>query len=183
MSQRESRHDLILETAQALFMRQGYVGTSVRQIAEMVGCTEAALYYHFPAGKRSLLQVALEDKVPELMQSLAACRQAQTLPELVQTYLRVTVQELGPEDLLQLRWLISEFPNFTADEQALVHETLLAFQAELRELAGRFLDGQAAAERLSWQLMCSALGYIQYFRFLKLEECVDFPVLDLIMET
>lgn len=37
----------ILEAAQRLFMQDGFRGISMRQIAEAVGVTKAALYYHF----------------------------------------------------------------------------------------------------------------------------------------
>jgi AcrR family transcriptional regulator len=37
----------ILEAAKLLFMQEGYRGISMRQIAEAVGVTKAALYYHF----------------------------------------------------------------------------------------------------------------------------------------
>ncbi len=37
----------ILEVALELFTHQGYDKTSLREIAEPLGCTKAALYYHF----------------------------------------------------------------------------------------------------------------------------------------
>ena len=37
----------ILEAAKLLFMQEGFRGISMRQIAEAVGVTKAALYYHF----------------------------------------------------------------------------------------------------------------------------------------
>jgi AcrR family transcriptional regulator len=37
----------ILEAATGLFIQQGYRGLSMRQIAETLGVTKAALYYHF----------------------------------------------------------------------------------------------------------------------------------------
>ncbi|MCU1596013.1 MAG: transcriptional regulator [Frankiales bacterium] len=39
----------VLAVALELFTVQGYDGTSLRQIAERLGFTKAALYYHFPA--------------------------------------------------------------------------------------------------------------------------------------
>ncbi|MXM65357.1 TetR family transcriptional regulator [Streptomyces sp. HUCO-GS316] len=44
----------ILEAANTLFAERGYAGTSMRDIAEHLGMTSAALYYHFPA-KEELL--------------------------------------------------------------------------------------------------------------------------------
>ncbi len=39
----------ILEVALELFTEQGYDATSLREIAERLGVTKAALYYHFPS--------------------------------------------------------------------------------------------------------------------------------------
>ena len=39
----------ILDVALDLFLEQGYDGTSLREIAERLGVTKAALYYHFPS--------------------------------------------------------------------------------------------------------------------------------------
>lgn len=65
---------VILETATRLFAEHGYDATSLRQIADAVGTTKAALYYHFPA-KEDLL-VALTrpvlDGLSELVTRLRA---------------------------------------------------------------------------------------------------------------
>jgi AcrR family transcriptional regulator len=45
----------ILVAAVELFSENGYAGTSVRDIADALGMTKAALYYHF-AGKEEILQ-------------------------------------------------------------------------------------------------------------------------------
>ena len=37
----------VLDAALDLFIEQGFDGTSLRQIAEQLGVTKAALYYHF----------------------------------------------------------------------------------------------------------------------------------------
>jgi AcrR family transcriptional regulator len=42
-----STRERILDAALELFVAQGYDGTSLRQIAEQLGVTKAALYYHF----------------------------------------------------------------------------------------------------------------------------------------
>src|SRR4029079_11594711 len=47
----------ILATAQRLFTEQGFDGTSLRQIADAVGTTKAAVYYHFPAKEHLLLEL------------------------------------------------------------------------------------------------------------------------------
>lgn len=50
----------ILGTAMRLFVEQGYDKTSLREIAEAVGVTKAALYYHFRT-KDELVTSALAD--------------------------------------------------------------------------------------------------------------------------
>jgi AcrR family transcriptional regulator len=51
--------DRILAVASELFTEQGYEGTSLREIADRLDITKAALYYHFRS-KDELLQALLE---------------------------------------------------------------------------------------------------------------------------
>jgi AcrR family transcriptional regulator len=44
----------ILTAAKALFFAKGYKGVSMKEIADAVQVTSAALYYHFPKGKEDL---------------------------------------------------------------------------------------------------------------------------------
>jgi AcrR family transcriptional regulator len=44
----------ILDVATGLFIEQGYEKTSLREIAERIGVTKAALYYHFPSKQQIL---------------------------------------------------------------------------------------------------------------------------------
>lgn len=47
MAETADSRAVILDAAERLFMQDGYRGISMRQIAEEVGVTKAALYYHF----------------------------------------------------------------------------------------------------------------------------------------
>jgi AcrR family transcriptional regulator len=49
----------ILDVSAELFVEQGYDGTSLREIAERLGVTKAALYYHF-SSKEQILRALLE---------------------------------------------------------------------------------------------------------------------------
>ena len=49
--------DQILRAALELFSTQGYDATSLRQIAERLGLTKAALYYHFPAKEHLVVEL------------------------------------------------------------------------------------------------------------------------------
>lgn len=55
----------IITAAMELFGERGYDKTSLREIAEVVGVTKAALYYHFPT-KGDIVQSALQDYIDGL---------------------------------------------------------------------------------------------------------------------
>jgi AcrR family transcriptional regulator len=64
----------ILSVANELFIEQGYEGTSLREIADRLGITKAALYYHFRS-KDEILATLLspfETLLDELLQRLEA---------------------------------------------------------------------------------------------------------------
>lgn len=72
MGTRSDTREKIQDVALELFGEQGYDKTSLREIAERLGVTKAALYYHFKTKEEiitSLLQAAGErlDKVSEWM--------------------------------------------------------------------------------------------------------------------
>ena len=62
--------DRILETALDLFIEQGYDKTSLREVAERVGVTKAALYYHF-SSKEDIIRTLVQPLFDHL-ESLAA---------------------------------------------------------------------------------------------------------------
>ncbi len=65
----------ILQSAFELFVRQGYHGTSMRQVARAAGISPAAIYNHF-ASKEALFSALLRDRVPHwaLMDALRAAQ-------------------------------------------------------------------------------------------------------------
>jgi AcrR family transcriptional regulator len=55
----------IQEVALKLFIEEGYDKTSLREIAERLGVTKAALYYHFPT-KEDIVASMVEDRMAQL---------------------------------------------------------------------------------------------------------------------
>jgi AcrR family transcriptional regulator len=55
----------ILDAARDLFTERGYAGTSIRDVAERLSMTKAALYYHFP-GKQAVLAALVEPWLAEI---------------------------------------------------------------------------------------------------------------------
>jgi AcrR family transcriptional regulator len=68
--------DAIRAAAVELFSRLGYEKTSLREIADRVGMTKAALYYHYPS-KQELLVAIVE---PLVTQWRSVVDRAETLP-------------------------------------------------------------------------------------------------------
>jgi AcrR family transcriptional regulator len=64
----------ILEIAMELFTQQGYEATSLRQIADRLGVTKAALYYHFQSKDDLLIALTqpAQHMIDELLDRLAA---------------------------------------------------------------------------------------------------------------
>ncbi len=102
----------ILEAAKRLFMQDGFRGISMRQIAEAVGVTKAALYYHFQ-DKEELFVAIVEQYLLEMAALIdeVTAEQAgarQQISDLVQRILaqppeqrsiiRLASQELGNLD-------------------------------------------------------------------------------------
>ena len=65
-----SMRDRILHVALELFTEQGYDGTSLREIAERLNVTKAALYYHFKSKEALLL--SLMEELKESIDALVA---------------------------------------------------------------------------------------------------------------
>ena len=78
---RETRQQ-ILDVARELFLSRGYKGVSMKEVAEEVQVTSAALYYHFPDGKQDLFFSIIQKMLEEWTQgALLATTQAQGLRE------------------------------------------------------------------------------------------------------
>jgi AcrR family transcriptional regulator len=70
----------IQEVALRLFIENGYEATSLREIAEELGVTKAALYYHFDT-KEKIVTSLIDDRIARL-EKLAAW--GRTLPKTVE---------------------------------------------------------------------------------------------------
>ena len=102
----------ILSAAERLFVEKGYHAISMREIADAVGMTKAALYYHF-RDKEQLFVAILERVLGELSTLIEECRTADAthrvqierivhqimrLPAVRRASLRLASQELGNLD-------------------------------------------------------------------------------------
>jgi len=72
----------ILDVARELFLSKGYKGVSMKEVAEEVQVTSAALYYHFPGGKQDLFFNIIKKMLEDWTQgAILATEQSQGLQE------------------------------------------------------------------------------------------------------
>lgn len=104
--------DRILETALSLFAHQGYMATSMSDIASQLGITKAALYKHY-TGKQEIL-----DRIVEQMEQLDSDRAyAYDMPETVKhesvkDYLNIPVEKIRTYAVAQFNhWTNESFSS------------------------------------------------------------------------
>jgi AcrR family transcriptional regulator len=96
----------IIDAAYALFMKQGYHGTSMRQIAERAGITMGGVYNHF-ASKEEIWVAVLFDRHPyHAIAPLLREAKGETTEAFVRDAARRMVGELGQrKDLLHMMFI------------------------------------------------------------------------------
>lgn len=79
----------IQDVALDLFIEEGYDKTSLREIAERLGVTKAALYYHFPT-KEDIVSSMVEDRMVQLKEIIDWAREQprteETRREVIRRY-------------------------------------------------------------------------------------------------
>jgi AcrR family transcriptional regulator len=178
-TKKNNRREIILNVAARLFLESGYTATSIRHIAESVGCTEAAIYYHFKDGKRELLRVVAERRMSGLMIALNSSRGASSLADFIVRFGN-ELAEGRVERAKILRWIAAELPLFNADEIALHQQLYLVFHREVAAEVERFVADKDEVDRLSWLLICVLLGYADLFLNLGMEARLNYVPQDLI---
>jgi len=83
----------IKEIALELFTEQGYEQTSLREIAERLGVTKAALYYHFKS-KDEIVNSFVEDRIRAIDELIAWAREQPPGPDTRRAILRRYADEL-----------------------------------------------------------------------------------------
>ncbi len=162
MVERQNRRDEMLKVAGELFVRQGYDGTSTRQIADEVGCTKAALYYHFKDGKEELFQEVFKLHCPEFGHVLANCEAAASLNELILCLAR-NMKKHQPERLNRMRWVIAEYPNLDEGQREMLRVRKREHLDKVADLLGRFIADRQEAEHVATLMLGAMVGYDQLF--------------------
>jgi AcrR family transcriptional regulator len=139
------------ELALRLFAEQGYEKTSLREIAERLGVTKAALYYYFKS-KEDIVRSLVEDYVAELDELIAWGKSqpstAATRAEIVRRYLHIVAS--GTEVFRMLHQNQAAVASLASAKERgeLIRERMDALTDLLTEPAGTLRDQVRAASCL-----------------------------------
>ncbi|MFA6618205.1 MAG: TetR/AcrR family transcriptional regulator [Candidatus Neomarinimicrobiota bacterium] len=114
-------HDKIIAVAIKSFAENGYIGTSMREIAEELKISKAALYYHFP-GKEEIFSACIHHSIEKIVENLE------------------TLAESDESIWEKLRFIIKDMCNFSENNPA----TFTLF----RKVASRSFDKNIDQEML-----------------------------------
>lgn len=98
----------IQAVALRLFAEQGYESTSMRQIAEELGFTKAALYYHFNS-KEDIVRALMEAMRSQVTELLDWARTQEPGPELRRTVIDRWTEIVQAQGLRMFRFLGSNY--------------------------------------------------------------------------
>jgi AcrR family transcriptional regulator len=164
---RETRRQ-ILEAAEALFIEHGFKGVSMKDVAEAVAITPAALYYHFPAGKEELFAETIRHFLQTMVERAflavdPAANFRQRLTQLTRNVLTVPVDRLSSLLRDAHEYLKREKPDIGRDIAREYTERMAAVFQEAID-AGEII-AQIPAELLVTlhQGMCTALLTRRHF--------------------
>jgi TetR/AcrR family transcriptional repressor of mexJK operon len=138
---------VIMEAATTLFLRKGYAGTSMDDIAALAGVSKQTIYTHFADKRRLFSDLILgnSDRVDDFVEQVRAIFEATDDPEkaLLELARRYIAFVIRPEVLQLRRLVISEagqFPDLAETYYRGVPERVLGTLAfHLAQLAERRL--------------------------------------------
>jgi AcrR family transcriptional regulator len=151
----------ILDAALRLFSEKGFARTSVRDIAQAAGITDAAIYYHFDS-KRDLFEALIEERgFTAALESLetveVAIPPSEALPELGRSALTFIYQNRDLMKVLMLEAMADD-PVATEEYAMLVERWERAEARIFRIYASRGDIRIDSADELAKQCVITVLG-------------------------
>ncbi len=184
---RDSLRQEILDAARELFVRQGYEATSVRRIAEKVGCSPGILYHYFEDKPAIMAQLVREAFVRLTERLLAICNDtappADRLRRSLVTYVRFGLDHphhynvlfspshaLGPKPDVILRAFMEDGMKAFGCLRQLVRECL-----EAGELRADLTDAEEVAQVLWTSIhgLTSAVNICEGFPFIEISRLIE----------
>ncbi len=105
----EQTRTRILRAAQKLFSRQGYDGTTTRDLASAAGIAEGTIFRHFPTKKAILIEVATQGWVEILTDLLTELSEMGSYKAVAQVMHRRMLNLRENADLLRVCFMEAQF--------------------------------------------------------------------------
>ncbi|MGD1699007.1 TetR/AcrR family transcriptional regulator [Dapis sp. BLCC M229] len=99
----------ILQTAQKLFARHGYDGTTIRDLAKEVGVAESTLFHHFSNKKAILIELATAGWVEILTDLLTELSEMSSYKAVAQVMRRRMLNISRNADMMKVCFLEAQF--------------------------------------------------------------------------
>ncbi len=155
---------VILDAATTLFLRNGYLGTSMDEIAALAGVSKQTVYTHFADKERLFTDLVRgnTDRVEEFLTLASALQDTDDLEKDLRDLARRYIASVIRPQVLQLRRLIigeaGRFPELARTYYERVPERVVATLAShMQRLAERGLlrldDPLLAAHHLAWLIL------------------------------
>ena len=167
-----TRLESILEIATDLFKSKGYMGTSMRDLAEVVGIEAASLYSHVDS-KDELLQNICFRMAEKFMQSIDQalqtpnCSQTELLEMIIRDHVRIITEDLNATAVFWNEWKYLSEPALTELSQLQVdYEYKLKALLEAGVAAGEFRIKDTTFTTMA---MLSSLNGLQKWRTYSME--------------
>jgi TetR/AcrR family transcriptional regulator, mexJK operon transcriptional repressor len=169
-SRSDRKHRAILEAATALFLQNGYLGTTVDEVAAAAGVSKPTIYKHFTDKRRLFLEIvastvdAAGEAVQAAVSGLANTRDVETdLRELAR---RQLAQVLRPRVIQVRRLVIGETSRFPELGRTFYEHgpgrTIAALAEAFTDLdaqgALRVVDPVTAATQFNWLIMSAPVN-------------------------
>lgn len=156
----------ILDASLRLFSERGFARTSVRDIAQAAGITDAAIYYHF-ASKRDLFEALLDERgftaaLESLERAEITAGPTEAIPAMALRALAFVYQNLDLMKVLMVEAMADD-PVATEEYQILVERWKKAEARILRFYVEQGLLRTEDVDELATQLVITILGALADF--------------------
>jgi AcrR family transcriptional regulator len=163
----------ILESAKPQFIEKGFYGTSMRQIAKSVGCTKAALYYHFKKGKDEIFSELMKANRPDFSRVMDGCQNPESLQEVIQYWANALLSQQTQVKIPIFRMVMQEFDNISLEERDKVQNAQVICLQKLADRIEPFAVSPAQAMHMAVLLFSATIGYGMVFRGMGLDAKID----------
>ncbi len=132
----------IINTAKCLFLKYGYLGVSMEDLARKLKITKAALYWYFSSKKeihKKVLEEIFKEFKTEIQSALKKSQKKAKLQEIIKVYLEFGLKEKG-----LIRILVS------SNKETQIKSQILNFKRKTEELISNALKGIVPKHQLKF---------------------------------